>query len=66
MLIRLRRIRVSTQHADARHKAVDAFREIGLAFPPYSWDNTWTYIAGLAKGALDVIREEVHAGLSQR
>jgi hypothetical protein len=63
MLIRLRRIRVSTQHADARHKAVDAFREIGLAFPPYSWDHTWTYIAGLAKGALDVIREEVHAGL---
>jgi 8-oxo-dGTP pyrophosphatase MutT (NUDIX family) len=46
--------------------AVDAFREIGLAFPPYSWDNTWTYIAGLAKGAVDVIREEVHAGLSQR
>ena len=26
-LIRLRHIRVSTQHADARHKAVDAFRE---------------------------------------
>lgn len=33
MLIRLRRIRVSTQHSDARHKAVTAFREIGLAFP---------------------------------
>jgi hypothetical protein len=29
-LIRLRHIRVSTQHADARHKAVDAFRRIGV------------------------------------
>ena len=33
-LIRLRRIRVSTQHGDARHRAVTAFQEIGLAFPP--------------------------------
>jgi hypothetical protein len=37
LLIRLRHIRVSTQHADPRHKAVDAFREIGLPFPPQGW-----------------------------
>ena len=64
-LIRLRHIRVGTQHADARHKAVDAFREIGLPFPPPSWDHAWTHIAVMARGALDALREEVNAGLRQ-
>lgn len=64
-LIRLRHIRVSQQHSDARHKAVEAFREIGLSFPPTSWEYAWTHIAVMARGALDVIREEVHAGLAQ-
>jgi hypothetical protein len=62
-LIRLRQLRVSTQHADARHRAVTAFQEIGLAFPPVSWEESWMCIAVAAKGALDVLREEVHAGL---
>jgi hypothetical protein len=62
-LIQLRRIRVSTQHADARHRAVTSFTEIGLAFPPPSWDQAWTHIAALAASTLDAIREEVHAGL---
>lgn len=64
-LIRLRHIRVSTQHADARDKAVQAFRDIGLTFPPASWDSAWTHIAAIARSALDVIREEVHAGLGE-
>ena len=64
-LIRLRRIRVSTQHADARHRAVTSFAEIGLAFPPPSWDQAWAHIATLAAGALDAIREEAHASLGQ-
>jgi hypothetical protein len=61
-LIRLRQIRVSTQHADARHRAVTSFQEIGLPFPPVSWDQAWRHIAILAMGALDTVREEVHAG----
>lgn len=64
-LIRLRRIRVSAQHGDARHKAVAAFREIGLPFPPVTWDQAWAHVAGMARGALDVVREEVHAGLPE-
>ena len=64
-LLRLRHIRVGTQHADARHKAVGAFREIGLPFPPPSWDYAWTHIAVMARGALDALREEVHGGLRQ-
>jgi hypothetical protein len=63
-LIRLRRIRVSTQHGDARHRAVASFTEIGLTFPPPSWDQAWAHIAALAMSALDVLREEVHVGLS--
>jgi hypothetical protein len=65
MLMCLRHIRVSAQHADARHKAVKAFGEIGLAFPPPSWAHAWTHVSWLTKEALDVIREEVHAGLAQ-
>ena len=61
-LIHLRHIRVSAQHADARHRAVTAFQEIGLAFPPASWGQAWLHVASLAMGALDVLREEVHAG----
>lgn len=61
MLISLRRIRVSTQHADARHRAVTAFGDIGMAFPPATWPEAWACIASLAKGALDVLREEIHA-----
>lgn len=62
-LIFLRHIRVSTQHSDARHRAIAAFKEIDLPFPPITWEQTWVHIAVLAKGALDIIREEVHAGL---
>jgi hypothetical protein len=64
-LIRLRHIRVAGQHSDARHKAVAAFREIGLQFPPVTWDQAWAHVAGMARGALDVLREEVHAGLPE-
>jgi hypothetical protein len=35
-----------------------------LAYPPPGWPQAWTHVAGQAKGALDTIREEVHAGLS--
>jgi hypothetical protein len=61
MLIHLRHIRVSTQHADARHRAVTAFRKIGMTFPPPAWEGAWAGIAAQAKGALDVLREEIHA-----
>jgi hypothetical protein len=64
-LIRLRRIRVSAQHSDARHRAVTAFQEIGLPFPPHSWEHAWAHIAVQARSALDVIREEIHASLAQ-
>lgn len=60
-LIHLRHIRVSTQHADARHRGVTSFLEMGLPFPPASWSQAWAHIATLAMGALDVLREETHA-----
>jgi hypothetical protein len=65
-LIRLRVVRVSTQHSDARHRAVREFQEIGLAFPPVSWEEAWSHVAVAAKGTVDALSEEVHAGLPQR
>ncbi len=62
-LILLRHIRVSTQHRDARHRAVNAFQKIGLPFPPPSWEFAWAHIATQASGALDAVREEVRASL---
>lgn len=60
-LIKLRQIRNSSQHSDARHKAVTRFAEVGLTFPPYDWPATWMQVVVVAKGALDAIREEVNA-----
>ena len=64
-LIDLRHIRVGTQHSDARHRGVAAFERLGLSFPPTSWEQAWSQVAVLARGALDVLREEVHAGIPQ-
>lgn len=65
-LIVIRRLRVSTQHADARHRAVDAFRELGLPFPPPSWDMAWAQVASLAESCLTTIREEALTNLSSQ
>jgi hypothetical protein len=65
VLIRIRRLRVGAQHSDARPRAVKAFDALGLSFPPASWESTWTQVASLARGSLDVLREEVHAGIPE-
>jgi hypothetical protein len=62
-LIVIRRLRVSTQHADARYRAVSAFQELGLSFPPPSWNIAWTQVASLAEECLSTIREEALASL---
>ena len=62
-LILIRQLRVSTQHADARHRAVVAFEQLGLAFPPPSWSVAWTQVASLAEASLGAIRQEALANL---
>jgi hypothetical protein len=66
VLIGIRHLRVSTQHADARHRAVKAFDAVGLSFPPLNWERAWIQVAVLARGSLDVLREEVHVGVPDR
>lgn len=61
-LISIRHLRVSTQHGDARHRAVEAFRVLDLDFPPTSWGHAWDHIAVLATESLSALREEVQAG----
>lgn len=62
-LITLRHLRVSAQHSDKRHRAVSAFEQLGLPYPPPSWEQAWGWMTVRARGALDAIREEVHTGL---
>jgi hypothetical protein len=64
VLIGIRHLRVSTQHGDARHRAVKAFGALGLSFPPLSWEHAWVQVALLARGSLDVLREEVNVSVS--
>jgi hypothetical protein len=63
-LIKLRTIRHSIEHGDARAKAVAAYAEPDLPFPVGDWPGAWSQISATACGALDALREEVHAGLS--
>ena len=62
-LIKLRSIRHIIEHGDARAKAVAAYAELGLSFPVTSWPQALAQISTVACGALDVLREEAHAGL---
>lgn len=62
-LITLRHLRVSAQHSDKRHRAVSAFEQLGLPYPPPSWELAWGWMTVQAREALDAIREEVHTGL---
>lgn len=64
-LIKLRTIRHGIEHGDARAKAVAAYAELGLSFPVASWPQAWVQISAMACGALDALREEVHAGLGR-
>jgi hypothetical protein len=64
-LIKLRTIRHSIEHGDARAKAVQAYAELGLSFPVASWPQAWVQISAILCGALNVLREEAHAGLSR-
>jgi hypothetical protein len=62
-LVKLRTIRHGIEHGDARAKAVAAYAELGLSFPIASWPQAWARISAITCGALDVMREEAHAGL---
>src|SRR5262249_55968444 len=62
-LIKLRTIRHSIEHGDARARAIAAYAELGLSFPVVNWPEAWAQISAIACGSLDVLREEAHAGL---
>jgi hypothetical protein len=62
-MIKLRTIRHGLEHGDARAKAVAAYAELGITFPVTYWPQAWTQVSALVRGALDVLREEAHAGL---
>jgi hypothetical protein len=63
-LIKVQTIRHSIEHGDARVKAVAMYADLGLAYPVADWPGTWAQISAITCGALNVLREEVHAGLA--
>lgn len=66
VLSRIVNIRVGGQHSADRRKAVDAFDEFGLNYPPTSWPSAWSTVREAAVGALDAILQEVRAsGLTE-
>ena len=64
-LIQLRTVRHSIEHGDARAKAVAAYAGLGIPFPVGSWPDAWARVVALACGSLDVLREEVNAGITR-
>ena len=64
LLIEIRHIRVTTQHANARSAAVKAFNKLGLRFPPINWEQAWVQVGVIEIDALVAIREEVLVGIS--
>jgi hypothetical protein len=62
-LIRVRAVRHSIEHGDARTKAVAAYASLGIVFPVANWYGAWARISAITCGALDTLREEAHAGL---
>jgi hypothetical protein len=62
-LIQLREIRHSTEHGDARVKAIAAHAKLGLPYPIADWPHAWARISALTCGALDTLREEAGASL---
>ncbi len=61
ILIDLRHLRVSLQHSDARHKAPESSRRLGIDYPPSNWNELWKQVVTLAQGAFDAIREEINS-----
>jgi hypothetical protein len=58
-LHRILDVRDAGQHAAAGGKRLTALRELGVGYPPPSWDFAWSVVTGRAIGALDAIREEL-------
>jgi hypothetical protein len=52
-------LRDSDQHGAATARAVAAFRELRVPYPPTDWNASWKTLSGQAIDALNAIREEL-------
>ena len=52
-------LRDSDQHGAATARAVDAFRELHVPYPPTDWNSSWRTVSGQAVAALNALREEL-------
>jgi hypothetical protein len=61
VLQRVVRIRAGTQHSGTGSEIAEAFRELGLPYPPSNPADAWGSIRGVTLRAVDAIREELQA-----
>jgi hypothetical protein len=54
-------LRDAGQHEAASERAVSAFRDLGLTYPPIDWHATWQSVSGQTVNALNALREELEA-----
>jgi hypothetical protein len=54
-------LRDAGQHGAASERAVSAYRELGLTYPPSDWYATWQSVSGQTVNALNTLREELEA-----
>ena len=60
-LQRVMRIRAGTQHSGIGSEMAEAFRELGLPYPPANPAEAWTSIRAVTLRAVDAVREEIQA-----
>jgi hypothetical protein len=52
-------LRDSDQHGASTARAVAAFRELRVTYPPTDWNTSWRVLSAQAVDALNAIREEL-------
>lgn len=57
-------LRDARQHGEASDRGIAAFRNLGIPYPPANWHGTWQAVSGRAIDALNSLREELDATLT--
>ena len=62
----VRTIRYGIEQGDARFNTVAAYTSLGIGDSLVHWGDAWAQVSAVTCSALEVLREEAHAGLPAR
>jgi hypothetical protein len=57
----IRTLRVMGQHGGAEARGVEAFKRLGIPYPPSDWSSAWDIVRGVACDALTTLREAMRS-----